>query len=218
MAHEDFEVAIERRLQGALDATEAETLRQHLEGCASCRDYEAAARELNSRMESMFLQTNATATLDRIGSKVQELMRQQRRSVWLVPLVLALFNLLPFAFSLTGNPSRLGLRLGVQLVIAVGMYALLRFFMGGELRRREAELAAKGGLAFYRDTLDRQLRVARVVRWLPLLLPLFVAHAYSARTAEAYTQVGLMLLLLPLAIWRQWRLTQRALRERAELR
>ena len=44
MAHDDFEIAIEQRLRGALDSAGTAALEEHLLGCPAFRDYETRAR------------------------------------------------------------------------------------------------------------------------------------------------------------------------------
>ena len=47
---EDFEIAIEKRLHGALGDPERRPLEEHLAHCERCRAYEAAARGAEAGM------------------------------------------------------------------------------------------------------------------------------------------------------------------------
>ena len=220
MAHEDFETAIERQLQGALDATETATLRQHLDGCASCRDYEAAARNQNERMENMFRQTTTTTTMDvkAIGERAQAMLRAQRRGLWLVPLAAVFVPTVLTASEMVTNPAHWPLRLLSLALFATFGAVVLVYAQRVELRKSEWRLATQGGLQFYRDRLDQQIRVQRTARWAPILMPLFILTAWQQQTLDAKIMCTLTAVLLPvLALHSYFVRLPRLLRERAEL-
>ena len=219
MAHDDFEMAIERQLQGALDATETATLRQHVDGCASCRGYEAAARDQNERMETMFRQTTATVDLNRIAARVQTTMRAHRRMLWLLPSYIVLVAFGPLVTSvLRGDHGHLALRAAFPVLMAIGGFFVMRRASRHALSVAEWQLATKGGLTFYRELLDRQIKANRVLRWTPLIVVPFVALQLYQRSSDQYVLLGSVVAAsLLLSYVAQFVRLPRALRERAEL-
>src|SRR5688572_25440828 len=84
---DDFEIEIEMRAAGALDADAITRLDLHLAGCASCRAWQAQARRLDDALITPAV-SETPLDWDRIRGKVDRSVQSYRRQLvqWLVSM------------------------------------------------------------------------------------------------------------------------------------
>jgi len=211
----DFEVAIEQRLHGALDAEAAVRLAHHLTSCQACRAFEAQSRELEQAMRTHA--TNAIGDVDwnRLGRDLERWKKQMRAGAWkgLAAVIVA--------------APLLGLVFGYGS-IATSVVAGLAVVVWGRIvahrsiaEAREVEHAPGSLLVLLRTQLDRLIRTEKQNA---LVLPFFtLIPLYGLLTADELTPwriagaAMLVLLLVALALRSRFVLLPRLLRERAEL-
>src|SRR4051812_40102812 len=105
MSHEDFEVAIEKRLHGALTPEEAEPLAQHLAGCEACRRFEALTQTTEATMSTMTTQLDQTLPWEAIRRRVMAARRSSlNRGVLYALLATALMVAVGADWNLGSHP------------------------------------------------------------------------------------------------------------------
>ena len=217
MACEEFEIAIEMRLRGALE--DAAALEGHLAGCAACRSYEALAKRTETTMTAAALNGLDRIDWQALEGRIGRLARSYQLAIWRSVVGLVVVVPLLVVFTMPPESRAFGSVFGACLGV---------FIVGGTtLKRRRwirnARAAAHSRedlLAFWRTDLDRRIRVSRLAALQIIAAPLFLLPLWHLRDAvrpaflvtvavAAFTAgQGLWLLL-----WKGPRLR----RERAEL-
>jgi hypothetical protein len=190
---ETFEVEIEMRGHGALDASRVPALEAHLAQCPSCRRYQALARRTEQTMIAHTLDVNG------LEARILALHEYRRSRSWLalaVPAVMALLLIWE-----VGHPLELGVTLGVAGLLMFGLFRLRLAFEARATARLSR--SQEDYLAHYRKLLARRIRR---VQALLVVIPLFACLSFlqatvwqmwpaSMRTAPAYAVLGAAFLL-----------------------
>ncbi len=160
--HDEFELAIEMRKHGALEAAATHALDHHLAACASCRRYAEIADESDAQLAT--LATGASAKLDWTEHRAQiERLRRASDTRDLLPLVLSLVAL--------GLVASLGFGWHPYLFTAeacAGMVLVPSLMLFSRVRLAHAEHIDP--FAFYRQRLRAKLwREALLVAFFTLL-------------------------------------------------
>lgn len=211
---DDFEVAIEQRLHGALDPDPAGRLAQHLSSCDACRAFEAAARELEQAMRTQAADAIRDVDWSELGRNVERWRKQMLAGVWkgLAAVIVA--------------APLVGLVFGHRH-IATGLIAGLAVVVWGRIvaRRsiaevREVDHAPGPLLVLLRSQLDKLIKIEKQNA---LVLPFFTLIPVGGLLAGQLTPwriagtAMLMLLFVALALRSRFVVLPRLLRERAEL-
>ena len=212
---EDFEVATEQRLHGALDPDLAGRLAEHLSSCDACRAFEGQSRELEQAMRVHAEDAIGDVNWSKLGRNVERWKKQMLAGVWtgLAAVVVA--------------TPLVGLVFG-QRHIATGFIAGIAVVVWGRIvaRRsiaevREVEHAPGSLLVLLRTQLDKLIKIEKQNA---LVLPFFtllpVCGLLAARELTPWRIAGtamLMLLFVALALRSRFVVLPRLLRERAEL-
>jgi anti-sigma factor RsiW len=211
----DFEVAIERRLHGALDLDAAVRLAHHLSSCDACRAFEVQSRELEQAMRTHA--TNAISDVDwsKLGPNLERWKKQMLAGAWKgLAAVMVAAPLLGLVFG--------------QAYIATGVVAGLAVVVWGRIvaRRsiaeaREVERTPGSLLVLLQKQLDRLIKIekqnALVLPFLTLL-PIYGLLAAGELTPWRIAGTAmLMLIFVALALRSRFVVLPRLLRERAEL-
>jgi hypothetical protein len=208
----DFEVAVEQRRRGALDAPAAAELAEHLSSCAGCRAFETRSTELEDTMRTHAARVSAEIDWNRLGRSLETWRRQLEAGTWkALAMVLLVVPVFWFAFGSAAS-ALIG---GLTVVIWGGLHA--RRAIGDA---REAARAPDQLLVFLRGQLDRQIRIERQnTRVLPILalLPLLLLLDRGVSAASLLGTALLMALFAALALRARLRVLPRLRRERAEL-
>jgi hypothetical protein len=219
MAHDDFEIAIEQRLRGALDSAGTAALEEHLLGCPACRDYETRARAEQKGLQVMFANETMSVDWKLIDERVQRLRARIRRARYVEPVMFALFLVLMAVVKQWAHPEPLGIRvIPFATLIPLGAF-IFALLARKNVRAQEAREAQLGAIGFYRETIARSVRVTRRGTW---LAPLMVLAAFFLNRVVPDREIHLMtMLMLPyfliLAAYLRWVKLPRLLREQAEL-
>jgi len=200
MAHDEFEVAIEQRLHGALDSVSAHTLDEHLRGCVDCRAYEARARREDGGRRAMLQQVSGDVDLGLVEARARQVLAREKRARWLRPLVyLAAMGGLSLALWTKPNHEAALFSLALALVgtplIAYGTR---------RAQRRTVAAVAQGPLAVQRAGIEQRIRGLKVQAALLLgfvlpvsLLCLFFATMASwARVANVFSCVMCLVVIV----------------------
>jgi hypothetical protein len=180
---EDFEVSIEMRLHGALDAPQTASLADHLATCASCRGFEELAKGSENAMNQQTSLHLQTLDWDALWKRTKTFFDTQSRQrlissavviVLLAPMMMLMLNDVvwstAFLFGSWGAAITWRLWSSRQKLAAVAKYE----GDAGEL------------LFFYRRELEDRLRSTRAAL---LVVPLWVALvAFRAGHPFASTQ------------------------------
>ncbi len=211
---DDFEVAIEQRLHGALDPESAGRLAQHLSSCEACRAFEAQSRELEQAMRTHAVNAIGDVDWSKVGRNVERWKRQMLAGVWkgLAAVIVA--------------APLVGLVFG-RGYIATSFIAGLAVVVWGRIiaRRsiaevREVEHAPGPLLALLRSQLDKLVRIEKQNA---LVLPFFTLIPIAGLLAGELTPwriagaAMLVLLFAAFALRSRFVVLPRLLRERAEL-
>jgi Putative zinc-finger len=212
---DDFEVAIEQRLHGALESDPAVRLAQHLSSCDACRAFEAQSRELEQTMRTHAANAIRDVDWNVLARNLERWKKQMLAGAWkgLVAVIVAV-PLLALVFG--------------QRYIATSLVAGLGVVVWGWLRTRRSIAAARevehepgSLLALLRAQLDRLIRIEKQNA---LVLPFFtLVPIYGLLQAGELTPwriagaAMLVLLFVALALRSRFVLLPRLLRERAEL-
>ena len=179
---EDFEIAIEKRLHGALGETERAPLQDHLAQCQRCRAYEAAAREAEAVMSERARAAVADvdwASVERgirggIYASVRMLGAAVVTAAWMAGMVW-----------LSTTPALRAERL-LRTLPAMGLMVVLVAFVAAYSARRLVALADRGEmLETYRALVAANFRWARRMQWATAAIVAFLL--YRALTGQAAT-------------------------------
>jgi hypothetical protein len=211
---DDFEVAIEQRLHGALDPDPAGRLAEHLLSCETCRAFEAESRELDQAMRLHAADAIGDVDWSVLGRNVERWTKQMLAGVWkgLAAVIVA--------------APLVGLVFGPRH-IATGLIAGLAQVVWGRIvaRRsiadvREVEHAPGPLLVLLRSQLDRLIKIEKQNA---LVLPFFALIPIAGLLAGELTPwriaggAMLVLLFVAFALRSRFVVLPRLLRERAEL-
>jgi hypothetical protein len=193
---EDFEVKIEMRLHGALDAPQTDQLVAHLTTCASCRAFEVLAKGSENAMNQ---QTNLhLQTLDWDGLWKRSKIffdRQSRQHV--ISSAVVVVALAPMMMLMENDILRSGALLLFSWVAAIA-------WRSWSIRQRLAAVAKYEGdtgelLFFYRRELEDRMRsTRRVLLLLPVsAVPLAVRLVHPFTTTRQWVGfVGMYVVIL----------------------
>jgi len=156
---QDFEIAIEMRLHGALERASEEPLRAHLAGCASCRAFETLATNTEATMTTAAAHELATMDWDRFFSRLVK--RGWSPALLVTPLMFALLFFI--VGDVASSPwARAGIAAGGTLLYAFPL-AYGAAWLATKFRVRQSR---SGDLvATYRAQLEREARQARGTTW-----------------------------------------------------
>lgn len=190
---ESFEVEIEMRGHGALDASRLPALEAHLAQCPSCRRYQALARRTEQTM------TAHTLDLNGLEARILKLQAFRRSRSWFALGVPALMAAV--LIGVVGHPVEIGVPLAL---VALAMFGLFRLRVAAEARAT-ARLARspEDYRAHYRRMLEGRIRRIHV---LLAVIPLFAGLSFlqatvwnlwpaSMRTVPVYAVLGAAFLL-----------------------
>lgn len=218
MTCDDFQIAIERELHGALPEPERAPLAAHLSTCEACRAYQAAARGTERAMA-----TNAGEAMREVDWITVE--RGIREGIWsaLRGVVAAVLGgaFMAALIWLTASPAFRAermLRVGGALGIAMALVALVMGLAAWRLVRLErgAEM-----LEHYRQGVRAKVRFGRWMHW--VLFTIAGVFAWrgltegSARVNGAVFYGVLALTMAGVGLYNRLVKLPRALREQAEL-
>ena len=197
---EAFEIAIEKRLHGALGEPEGAILDEHLAGCERCPVYEAAAREAEARMVAEASAAAAEVDWERVEREIRGSVRAWPG--WLAGALLAGAWMALFA-GLSAPPA---LRSGRMLraLPAMAIVVVLVALVAGYWSRRLGALVDHGEmLVTHRRMVAATLQWARRMKWaLAALLAFFLYRALAGEAASYDPLVYFGGLSLPLAgLW-----------------
>jgi hypothetical protein len=188
---EQLEVAIEKRLHGALDTESAQALERHLASCAACRAFEALATKTEETMTTAARSHNSAMQWTDVKSRLDRMIAARRRlTVRGAAIALVVTGA---AVLVLGEP---GLAAGsVAAIVAAAATVILANALHGRALVRPSRLRGlEGGdlFDFYRRQLDREILSARISR---LALPLVGAAVVTAAAslsggAQRWTAVG----------------------------
>jgi hypothetical protein len=177
---EEFEIAIEKRLHGALGDPERLPLEEHLARCERCRAYEAAARRTEAGMG-----TEARAAVEQVDwARVERGIRGGVQSSlrMLVGAVLAAAWLAGVVWLSTAAALRAERML--RMLPAMGIVVVLVALVAGYSSRRLLALVDQGEmLETYRQMVTANLAWARRMQWAIAALVAF--FLYKALTGKA---------------------------------
>lgn len=214
---EETEVALERRLHGALHPEEEPALAAHLSGCPACRAYERTGRDAEVAMRAVAAEAVRGMDWERVRAGVRRGQRGYWLEQWVAPVV-AVLAFVPLA--VRGSPPWVWL-----MVAGVTLPLCARMFSQARARLRVAHEAARtdlAALAWMREEADQRLRSRRLLLTLDAALPALVCGTllFGQGPAAGWARAGLLLLVVALAVdsaWGLWVELPRLQRERAEL-
>ena len=197
---EDFEIAIEKRLHGALGEPERAPLEEHLAHCQRCRAYEAAARGAEAGMSQRARAAVAEVDWARVERGIRGGVHASLRMLAGAVLAGAWVALVAW---LSAPPE---LRSGRMLRVlpAMGIVVVLVALVAGYSARRLVAMVDRGEmLDTYRQMVGANLQWARRMQWaLAALLAFFLYKAITGQAATYDPQVYYGGLSLPLAgLW-----------------
>jgi hypothetical protein len=192
-ACDDFQILIEMKAHGALDAEAAARVEAHLAGCGACRDYSQLVETMGRATK---LELPQSIEWDRVRQRVRGVARAYRRGAMRVAIASACLAVLGLA---TGWPRPLRFAAGGALL--VGAYCALAWLAA----RRTARVGndPRGLLAACESDLARSLRSSKLaagfcalsgLAWLasgfyfPILGPILAA-CFFALAAYWWTRI-----------------------------
>jgi len=180
---EDFEIAIEKRLHGALGDPERRLLEEHLAHCERCRAYEAAARGAEAGMGAEAKAAIAEVDWGRvergIRGGVYASVRMLAASVLLSGYVAGMVWL--------STPSGFRTERMARTLPAMGIMVVLVALVAGYSARRLVALADHGEmLDTYRQIVSANLQWARRMQWATAAIVAFLLYRALAGTASTY--------------------------------
>ena len=214
---EEFEIAIERRLHGALEEPAGRALGAHLSHCESCRAFEGMARRTEGAMTA-----TANEALQGIDwSKVEAGIRLRRRDLrsGLLAAVItsaALVALLSWGIPPPAGRAAYALSLAWKLGAICATYLILASVSAWRLART----TARGELLeLHRRMLRLRVRTVSLLRWVVFALPLISLRHFFVPQPPKRLAVYLTLsaFLVLFALYAQFVALPRARREQAEL-
>jgi hypothetical protein len=167
MDHDEFEIAIEQRLRGALDADHIVALDRHLVDCEACRSYEARARAERAALADLFASRASATNWTRFEARAK---REIRRQQYIWPAFMAAIAAQSLVVGIWGDHRHIAYHL-LFFAILAPLYALAGSSLGRYFARKaEAtvarELARVGALALYKKGLDSKISLTRRLPWI----------------------------------------------------
>jgi hypothetical protein len=163
--HDDFEVQVEMRLHGALDAAGSAALDAHLASCASCRRFEALAKETETTMRTQAAETIGQVDWARVLAGVREVRAYHASALARMATLWAAFTLALALVAWPHSARQLAWEAAVAAALAVACSEVGPLTAWLRLRRaRQAERTPAEMLAFLRSDLDRRIREIRAAR------------------------------------------------------
>ena len=215
---EAFEIAVEKRLQGAPGDFEGAALEEHLAACDRCRAYQALARGSEASMRVEASVAAAEVDWERVEREIRGRVRAWPR--WLAGAVLAGAWMALFAW--LSAPPAMSQGRTLRSLPAIAILVVLVGLVAGYSSRRLLALVDQGEmLVTYRGVLAANLQWARRMKWaLAALLAFFLYRAMAGESATYDPLVYFGGLSLPLAgLWAYLRhvTVPRAEREASDL-
>ena len=182
MSCDAFEIAIEKRLHGALEESEEAPLAAHLATCAQCRAYEAAARGAEAGMEERTREALSGVDWERVERGIRGGLYASVRM--LAGAVLAAAWVAGIVWLST--PAALRGERMARALPAMGIVVVLVAFVAAYAARRLAALADRAEmLEVYRHVVAANLAWARRMQWATAAIVAFLL--YKALTATPAT-------------------------------
>lgn len=163
---DDFELAIEMRLHGALPPEESAALDAHLSTCERCREFQRRATETQRALTGSAGALAAAVDPGRVWAGVERMAREDRARIGRVALFQGVL-VLATGFAL-GN-----YLVAAASILPVSAVVLTLLVLRSRAQARELALVGRSRedvLALYRRILERRIaRLSRVVRVLPVI-------------------------------------------------
>ena len=219
----EFQVAIEMRLHGALEADMTAGLDEHLASCEACRRFETLARKTEGTMNTCANTAASGMDWERVRKKIEAMERGLHRELsWPTTLFAMAIGAATGAVTVWAVGSKNPLYDSIFLCVFL---AVLIWYCRRGLRRRLQELKQVEGVReeivqYYRKDVERRIKVQRRCMLPSLLFGLFfigvgLCTASSATSIAFYVAWGLIWILLPL--YSRVAVLPRLQRERKEL-
>jgi len=197
---EAFEIAVEKRLHGALGEPEGAILEEHQAGCERCRAYQAGARGSEAGMRVEASAAAAEVDWERVEREIRGRVRAWPR--WLAGAVLAGAWMALSAW--LSAPPAMSQGRTLRSLPAIAIMVVLVGLVAGYSSRRLVALVDRGEmLVTYRGVLAANLQWARRMKWaLAALLAFFLYRALAGESVSYDPLVFFGGLALPLAgLW-----------------
>ena len=179
---EEFEVAIEKRLHGALGKPEQAALEEHLAGCPGCRAYQAAAREAEAGMSQRAKAAGAEVDWARVERGIRGGLYASVRMLGGAVVIAAYMAGLVWVST---APALRETRL-LRTLPAMGiMVVLVAFVAAYSARRLVALVDHEEMLETYRSLVFANVQWARRMQWATAAIVAFLL--YKALTGTAAT-------------------------------
>jgi hypothetical protein len=179
---EQFEVAIEKRLHGALGEPEQAALEEHLAGCADCRAYQAAARGAEAGMSLRAKAAGAEVDWAKVERGIRGGLQATLRMLVGAVLVAAYMAGLVWVST---TPALRETRL-LRTLPAMGILVVLVAFVAAYSARRLVALVDhEEMLETYRGLVFANVQWARRMQWATAAIVAFLL--YKALTGTAAT-------------------------------
>lgn len=208
---DDFEMAIDLRLHGALEAAAAKRLDAHLATCAGCRRYERIATIVQTQLREARGASVAGMGRGAVGFRTRMLAHQSPDEIALVAV--GVMVLLPL----------LGIHGPLAVVLVVVPAIALQMLLARRRLRGLGEADAPGDLAaFYARELERRIRERRRGRFVtPAVVVLFwvaMHRWFPLSTLSEFLFAGILAIALVRAARLERRAIERLESELADLR
>jgi len=197
---EAFEIAVEKRLHGALEEPEGALLEEHLAGCERCRAYQALACGAEAAMRSEASAAAADVDWERVEREIRGRVRAWPG--WLAGALLAGAWMALFAWLSAPPAMRPGRML--RALPSMAIVVVLVGLVAGYSSRRLVALVDRGEmLDTHRQMVAANLQWARRMKWaLAALLAFFLYRALAGESASYDPLIYFGGLSLPLAgLW-----------------
>jgi anti-sigma factor RsiW len=193
---EHFEIAVDRRLRGALSKDEENELEAHCANCASCRAYAETARAMQVGLHSLADDARSNVDWDHVERSIEQRLRARMHKLYAGVATGAFAVALgTWGFAPPGEAAVLGLKMGaiVGAVVLARVLFVIREVRSVSRLGRGDELIAR-----HRAMLTKQVRSIRQLRWVALAVFLWtvILAARSVETRYAITYAGLGCIVL----------------------
>ena len=166
----DFEVAIEMRLHGALARAEEEALAVHLATCANCRAFETIAKRTENVMSQQARAQLETLDWETLFSRMRTFIDRSVRTR-LASGAIVLVAATSMAMLIGRHPEQIAWEALIAGAVIFGTVWVVSRVKLGHAARHQQDV---GELLFlYRSELEKRLRATRRVAAMPVLIPLF---------------------------------------------